>query len=58
MLYHMLLHKVNGRDRKIVTNLGGRVHVENFVMRWGNFYLELLHLFSFTFLYYFISKKV
>lgn len=43
MLYHMLLHEVNGCDGKIVTNLGGRVHVENFVMRWGNFYLELLH---------------
>ena len=40
MLYHMLLHEVNGCDGKIITNLGGRVHVENFVMRWGNSYLE------------------
>ena len=54
MLYHMLLHEVNGRDRKILTNSAGRVHVENFVMRRGNFYLELLHplgLSSYTFIF-------
>ena len=55
MLYHMLLHEVNGRDRKIVTNLGGRVHVENFVMRWGNFYLEPLHPPRLVFLYFYFS---
>ena len=54
----MLLYEVNGCDRKIVTNSAERVHVENFVMRWGNFYLEPLHLLGFTFLYYFISKKM
>ena len=54
----MLLHEVNGRYRDIVTNLGGRVHVEKFVMRWGNFFLEPLHVLNSVFLYYFISEKM
>ena len=58
MLYHMLLHEVNVRDRKIVTNSAERVHVENFVMRWGNFYLEPLHCLQYLFLYCFLSEKM
>ena len=57
MLYHMLLHEVNGCDGNIVTNSGGRVHVENFVMRWGNFYLELLHPPRLFFLYFYFFLK-
>ena len=53
MLYHMLLHEVNGCDGKIVTNSGGRVHVKTFVMRWGNFYLEPLHCLQYLSLYCF-----
>ena len=43
MLYHILFHEVNRCDMEIVANSAVSVHVENFVMRWGNFYLELLH---------------
>ena len=46
------------RGRKIVANLGGRVHVENFVMRWGNFFLEPLHVLNSVFLYCFLSEKM
>lgn len=58
MLYHMPLYEVNGGDRNIVTNLGECVHVENFVMRWGNFFLEPLHVLNSIFLYYFLSEKM
>ena len=43
MLYHMLLHEVNRCDMEIVANSAVGVHLKNFVMRRGNFYLELLH---------------
>ena len=58
MLYHMLLHEINGCGRRIVTDLGVRVHVENFVMRWGNFFLEPLHVLNSVFLYCFLSEKM
>ena len=58
MLYHMPLYEVNGGDRNIVTNLGGCVHVENFVMRRGNFYLEPHHCLQHLFLYSFLSEKM
>ena len=58
MLYHMLSHEINGYDRRIVTDLGGRVHVENFVMRWGNFFLEPHHCLQYLFLYCFLSEKM
>lgn len=57
MLYHMLLHEVNGCDGKIVTNSGGRVHVKNFVMRRGNFFLEPLHPLGLSFYTFIFSLK-
>ena len=57
MLYHMLFWGVNRCDGSIVTKSARDVHVENFVMRRGNFYLEPIHWLQYLFLYCFFYLK-
>ena len=53
----MLFWGVNRCDGSIVTKSARDVHVENFVMRRGNFYLEPIHWLQYLFLYCFFYLK-